>query len=369
MPHLCDLTAFLKQFAPTSLAEKWDNVGLLLGDEQREVQRVLTCLTLTSDVAREAISERVDLVVTHHPVLFKPVQRIVASDPSGNMLLDLLAARIAVYSPHTGYDSAAQGINQQLAELFELREVVSLRPRPPQPSATCKIVCFVPESHADAVRQALWQAGAGVIGEYAECSFNLAGTGTFRGSEKSNPTLGKAGQSETVQEIRVELDCPTARLASAITALRTVHPYEEPAFDIYPLTDEPDGLGSGRCGSLSTEITLAEFIATVKQRLRVASVQFVGDPTSPVRRVAVACGAGGEFVSDAIRNGCQVLLTGESRFHSCLEAREYGLALVLLGHYATERPAMEKLVDVLDAQFPTLTVWPSRVECDPIRCG
>ncbi len=369
MPRLHDLTAFLKSFAPTSLAEKWDNVGLLLGDGEREVHRVLTCLTLTHDVAREAITERVDLVVTHHPVLFKPVQRITADDVAGRVLLDLLAARMAVYSPHTGYDSAVRGINQQLAEMFDLREVAPLRVRPAQPSATCKIVCFVPESHADAVRQALSDAGAGVIGEYSRCSFNVAGTGTFRGSEASNPAIGKAGQYETVAEIRIEMDCPTARLGDAVSRLRAVHPYEEPAFDIYPLTDEPDWLGSGRCGSLATDSTLADFIAIVKQRLRVASVQFIGDPTSRVRRVAVACGAGGEFVPDAIRNGCDVLLTGEARFHSCLEARENGLALVLAGHYATERPAMEKLAEALSAAFPDLTVWPSRVECDPVRNG
>jgi dinuclear metal center YbgI/SA1388 family protein len=369
MPRLHELTAFLKSFAPTALAEKWDNVGLLLGDSQREVQRVLTCLTLTSDVAREAIAERVELVVTHHPVLFKPIQRVTADDPSGRMLLDLLAARMAVYSPHTGYDSAAGGINQQLAEMFELRDVVPLRVRPPQPSATCKIVCFVPESRADAVRQALSEAGAGVIGEYSQCSFNLAGTGTFRGSKKSNPTIGKAGQLESVAEIRVEMDCPTSRLGDAVSRLRVVHPYEEPAFDIYPLIDEPDGQGTGRRGSLAANVTLADFIANVKLRLRVPQLKFVGDTTSRVRRVAVACGAGGEFVSDAIRNHCDVLLTGEARFHSCLEAQENGLALVLPGHYATERPAMEKLAEVLSAAFPDLTVWPSRVECDPVRNG
>jgi dinuclear metal center YbgI/SA1388 family protein len=260
MPQLDDITAFLRKFAPPSLAEKWDNVGLLLGDEQRDVQRVLTCLTLSPDVAREAVTERADLVVTHHPILFKPVQQITAGDAAGRMLLELLAARVAVYSPHTGYDSAEQGINQQLAEMFELREIV-------------------------------------------------------------------------------------------------------------PLTDEPDGLGTGRCGSLPAEITLGDFIDTVKPRLRVPRLQHVGDPTSRVRRVGVACGAGGEFVSDAIRRDCQVLLTGEARFHSCLEARENGLALVLPGHYATERPAMERLAEVLAGQFTDLTVWPSRVESDPVLFG
>jgi dinuclear metal center YbgI/SA1388 family protein len=367
MPCLRDLTAFLNQFAPTSLAESWDNVGLLLGDAGQTVDRVLTCLTLTSDVAREAIAEQADLVVTHHPVLFKPVQQITADDVAGRVLLDLLAARIAIYSPHTGYDGATRGINQQLAELLDLREVAPLRIRPARPSVHCKIVCFVPASHADAVRQALSEAGAGVIGEYSQCSFNVAGTGTFRGSEKSKPAVGEAERFETVPEIRVEMDCPTSRLTDAVSRLRAVHPYEEPAFDIYPLTDEPDGLGAGRCGTLESEVSLAELIILVKQRLHLTHLQFVGDPASRMRRVAVACGAGGEFVSDALRQRCDVLITGEARFHSCLEARENGLALILPGHYATERPAMEKLAEVLARAFTGLTVWSSRAEADPLR--
>lgn len=368
MPAVADIVAFLRRFAPPELAEEWDNVGLLVGDAALPAERVLTCLTLTPDVAREAIDRKVQLIVTHHPILFRPVQRLTADDAQGRMLLDLIAARIAVYSPHTGYDSAAGGINQQLARLLGLTEIEPLRPAP-QP-AQCKIVCFVPESHLGAVQEALWAAGAGRIGEYTKCSFVTDGTGSFLGSAASNPAVGQAGQFEHVTEARLEVVCPRDRLPQALRNLRAAHPYEEPAFDVYPLDPPPGNAGSGRTGLfLPTESagTLAGFAALVQQKLAVPHIQFVGDPQRPVHRVAIVCGSGGELLQTAIARGCDVFLTGEARFHSCLEARDAGISLVLAGHYATERPAMEELARILAREFPGLSAQPSQTERDPLQ--
>lgn len=262
MVPIADVTQFLRQIAPLELAADWDNVGLLVGDESAIVTGVMTCLTLTPDVAAEAVQRRAGLIVAHHPVLFRPVQRLTGDSPEGRLLLDLIAARVAVFSAHTGYDSAADGINSQLCRLLELQCVAPLRP------------------------------AVGADGAVA---------------------------------------------------------------------------GAGRCGALSSPLSLAEFLDRVKAALRVERLQYVGALSQRIERVAVACGSAAEFILDACRHGCQVLLTGEARFHACLEARAMRLALVLAGHYATERPAMEHLARVLAQRFPQLPVWASAAETDPLR--
>jgi dinuclear metal center YbgI/SA1388 family protein len=270
MPHfpmIDDLLAFLESLAPPALAEEWDNVGLLLGDRRAPVRSVMTCLTLTPDVAAEAVAAGCGLIVAHHPILFRPVQRLTGDSPEGAMLLELARAQIAVYSPHTGYDSAAGGVNAQLAELFDLKNVQPLRPA----------------------------------------------------------TTGQADAAN---------DAPSA--------------------------------GGGRCGDLPAPVALRELLASVKSRLSVARLPFVGDEGVPVARVGIACGAAAEFLPDAARAGCQALITGEARFHACLEARERGVALILAGHYATERPAMERLAEILARRFPDLSVTASAAERDPI---
>jgi len=365
VPSVADIVAFLERFAPLELAEEWDNVGLLLGDRQREAPRVLTCLTLTPDVAREAIEKRAGLIVTHHPILFRAVKRLTADNSEGRMLLDLMAAGVAVYSPHTAYDSAGDGINEQLARSLGLTGVEPLRPLPGE--RECKIVCFVPREHLAPVQEALWSAGAGNIGEYSKCSFALDGTGSFEGSAAAKPAVGQAQRLESVAEVRLEMICPEALVSDALRRLRAAHPYEEPACDVYPLAAQPARFGSGRMGTLTVPTALGDLLSIVREKLGASPLPFVGDPRQPVSRVALACGSGGEFLPAAISRRCHVLVTGEARFHTCLEARESGIGLVLAGHYATERPAMEYLAGILSREFPGTVVWASEVERDPIQ--
>jgi dinuclear metal center YbgI/SA1388 family protein len=261
-----DVLGFLRRLAPLELAESWDNVGHLWGDASRPVERVMTCLTLSPDVAEEAIRERADLIVAHHPILFRPVQRLTHETPAGQMLFALARHDVAVYSAHTAYDNAVEGINRQLADRLELEAVVPLR------AAT-------------------------------------------RGADHALP-------------------------------------------DAHP--------GIGRMGRLSHPHTLAEFVARVKEQLGVGELLVVGPLESRIERVAIACGAGGEFIDDAIRQSCQVLVTGEARFHACLDARERGLALVLLGHFLSEQPAMRTLAEQIRRRFPALAVWASTAERDPL---
>lgn len=355
----------LQELAPPDTAESWDNTGLLLGDTDGDISSVMTCLTLTPDVAEEAIRERVGLVVTHHPLLFKPVKQLTAATTEGRLILSLLRHGIAVQSPHTAWDNAPLGINQQLAERLDLRDIRPLRPWPREEQV--QIVTFVPVEHRLAVQRALWDAGAGVINEYRECSYYVSGTGTFYGSDESHPAIGQAGRLEEVAEDRLEVVCPRWLVTKAIEALRKAHPYEEPAIDVYPRHSLPSERGTGRYGELKTSVRLADLNRLVCERLRTTVTPFVGEPDQLISRLGIACGAAAEFATDARRAGCQALLTGEARFHACLEARSANFGLIVPGHYATERLGMERLAELIHAKHPELTVFASRVERDPLR--
>src|SRR5262249_4208423 len=297
---------YLEQLAPCRLAAEWDNVGLLLGDPEGPVGQVMTCLTLTSEVAAEAVASGVQLIITHHPLLFRPVKRLTGATADGRLLLSLIQARVAVYCPHTAFDNTEGGINDLLARRLKLTEVGPLRPRPGPPQY--KIIVFVPEADLARVSGAMFAAGAGHIGQYSQCSFRLAGTGTFFGSEAANPTVGQKGRREEVSEWRLEVVCPHHALTQVISAMRRAHSYEEPAYDVYRLHSSATSFGIGRLGLLPAPLPLHAFAHEVQTRLAAGHVQIVGDPARSVQRVAIVCGAGGEFVADAARKGADVLV-------------------------------------------------------------
>jgi dinuclear metal center YbgI/SA1388 family protein len=400
MIPLSAILEYLEELAPLDQAAEWDNVGLLLGDRDAPIQQIMTCLTVTPESASEAVAENAQLIVTHHPILFRPIQRMTSATVEGRMLLGLAKAGVAVYSPHTAFDNAAGGINNLLAQKLGLKDVAVLRGRA-EPSKF-KIVVFVPETDLARVSDALFAAGAGEIGQYSQCSFRIAGTGTFFGSAAANPTVGQKGRREDVAEWRLEVVCPAEKIEGAIAALRKAHSYEEPAFDVFPLRSltprpspgvpgvgsqrpaavvpgemserpaaAPPGkakatLGEGRIGRLARAQSLAELVQNVKSILCAGPVQVIGEMDRQVETVAIACGAGGEFLHDAVRAKADVLLTGEARFHDYLAAQAAGLALVLPGHYATERFGVETLAERLQSRWLELSVWASRREGDPV---
>ncbi|HKB02383.1 MAG TPA: Nif3-like dinuclear metal center hexameric protein [Gemmataceae bacterium] len=365
MPTVSAICASLERFAPPGFAADWDNVGLLFGDGAAEVHRLLTCVTVTPPVVAEAVAEKADLIVTHHPILFRGAKRLSTASADGRLLWPLARAGVAVYSPHTAFDHTAGGINDSLARRLGLTDVVPLRPRDGE--RKCKVVVFVPDADLGKVSDAMFGAGAGVIGQYEQCSFRLAGTGTFFGTEGTNPTVGEKGRREDVSEWRLEVVCPEAVLPGVLKAMRAAHSYEEPALDVYPLKSLPGPGGEGRVGMLSSPTPLNELAALVRRSLAAGATQVVGDLDRPVRRVAIACGAAGEFLADAARAKADVFLTGEVRFHDYLSAEAQGIALVLPGHYATERPAVEELAGRLSREFPEIVVWTSRRETDPVK--
>ncbi len=366
MTTVADLLAWMERFAPKSLAESWDNVGLLMGDPASNVERVMTCLTVTSTTADEAIQGQAEAIISHHPIFFKPTKTLLAHRPESGFLWRLARAGVSVLSPHTSFDNTEGGINDGLARRFGLVDVSPLRV---QPSGDWyKIVVFAPQAERDALLNAAFKAGAGGLGEYSECSFAAEGAGTFRGSSRSNPTIGQPGRRESVAECRVEMLCPGPRRAEVLAAVRSAHSYEEPAIDLIRIepTWKSDS-GSGRIGILTNPEPLGRFAARVASTLNAPGAQFVGDPDRLVERVALCCGAGDEFLQDAHRIGADVYLTGEARYHRALEAESLGLGLIVAGHHATERPGVEDLVGRIAGEFPGLEVWASRSEADPLR--
>ncbi|WP_152050000.1 Nif3-like dinuclear metal center hexameric protein [Tautonia marina] len=363
MTTVADLAAWMDDFAPPRLAESWDNVGLLLGDPHATVEKVMTCLTITPESASEAIEEGANLIVSHHPVWFKPVQRL-RSDQADGFLWSLARAGVSIYSPHTAFDNTKGGINDFLCETLGLIDVGPLKPGAEQQAT--KVVVFTPEADREAVLSAAFGAEAGRIGDYVECSYTIEGFGTFLGLEGTNPTVGQSGRREVAREQRIEVVCPGERLAGVLAAIRAAHSYEEPAIDVYPTIVRDDTAGVGRVGRLSEPMTLDAFARRVRERLPATSLQCVGAPDRRVERVAVACGGADDFVGDAARSGADVFLTGEARFHRALEAEAKGIGLIVAGHHATERPAVEMLATRIGRSFPDVTVWASRREHDPL---
>jgi len=368
--RLGEFLKILDAIAPLRLAESWDNVGLLLGDPEAKVRHVMTCLTVTPAVAQEAVENGVDLIVPHHPILFRGAKAIRADVPGTDVVWTLAKAGIAVASHHTGWDGARGGANAFLAETLKLENVVPMRPAG---GPECvKFVVFVPDENLEAVRKAAFEAGAGHIGLYDECSYSHAGTGTFRGSFGANPAIGEVGRREEVAERRLELICRKADRSRVMHAIRAAHMYEEPAVDVYPILDIATAAvdGVGRVGSATNEASLRSLAELAKAGLTSAAVQVATglDRTvdDPVARVALACGAGDDLLDDALAVGADVLVSGELRYHTVCRAIQAGISLILVGHHASERASMEVMARKIKEAAPALDVRAASSEPEPL---
>lgn len=332
----------LNDWYPPALAEKWDSVGLIVGDPQAPVRRILVALDPVASVVDEALAWNADLIVTHHPLFLKPVHQVAASTYKGALVHRLIAGGCALFNAHTNADRARGGVADSLAEALGLRDTQPLAPATADP--TDKISVFVPLDAADRVHAAMTAAGAGTIGEYRGCAWRTAGTGTFTASQSANPAVGAPGQTTTVDEFRLEMVAPRSHRGRVIAAIIEAHPYEEPAFDIVELAALPTDLGLGRVGSLPEPTTLRSFaehaarvLPPTAQGLRVA-----GDLDAPVSRIAVVGGSGDSMIDEARAAGADVYLTSDLRHHPVSEARERAALgdgrpyLVDTAHFASE---------------------------------
>ena len=337
MPSLADVVDLLHTWYPPATADSWDAVGLVAGDPSREVARVMFAVDPTLEVAREAVEWGADLLVVHHPLFLAPVSSVAATTPKGRTLHTLTAGGCALLTAHTNADQAASGVSESLALALGLRDLAPIRPAPAGPLD--KVVVFAPVDAADAVRAALHEAGAGRLGDYDSASWSAAGQGRFRPLDGATPAIGRVGDLEVVDEVRVEVVAPRGRRTAVVRALLAAHPYEEPAFDVVPLADP--GLattGTGRIGAVD-ETTLEQFAARVAEALPATAhgVRVAGDPQRPVRRVAV-CGGAGDFLLDELAHSdVDAYVTSDLRHHRAGEFVEHGgPALVDVAHWAAE---------------------------------
>ncbi|NKR26340.1 Nif3-like dinuclear metal center hexameric protein [Rhodococcus hoagii] len=362
VPTLADVIGALETAYPPALAESWDSVGLVAGDPANEVRKVVVAVDATAAVVDEALASGAQLLLVHHPLLLRGVDTVGAHTPKGALLHRLIRGGCALYSAHTNADRADPGVSDALAGALGL---VATRPLVPIPdTATDKWVVMVPTTDTVRVREALFAAGAGELGDYRECSWTVTGDGQFRPLPGAAPTLGVVGEVEAVREDRVEVIAPRRSRARILAALRAAHPYEEPAFDVFETADFPGSRGLGRIGELPEPQTLREFTARVAAALPRTEwgVRAAGDPDRVVRTVAV-CGGSGDSLLDTVSGlGADVYVTADLRHHPADEhLRRGGPALVDVAHWASEQPWCAQAKGVLDGRFGSVDGWDVRV--------
>ena len=369
MPTVAEIARVLERWAPPAQKLDYDNVGLQVGDPAAPVTRVLVALDLTPAVLDEAEAMGAELVVTHHPLLFRPLKRLTPDDPTGALALRLARTGTAYYAIHTNLDAALAGVSVALAERLGLTGVRFLAPLE---GALRKLVVFVPRTHAEAVRHALAAAGAGCIGNYEACSFETPGTGRFRPGAGTTPAIGTPdGPEEAVDEIRLEVEVARWDVPAALAAVRAAHPYEEVAYDLYPVEQTATRAGFGAVGDLPEPEPLERFLARVARTLPSDALRYAGDPAMSVRRVAVCGGAGADLIGRARAAGADAYVTADLTYHRFFEALAPDgtprMALIDAGHYETERHTEGLLVDHLAAHFSGLDVRRTTLRTSPVR--
>jgi len=361
-----DIQTLVEGWAPTYIAWEKDNVGLQVGSPDAEVRSLFVCLDVTERIIREAASHRADLVISHHPLLFRPVRSVRTDDHAGRCIDLLLRHRMSLYSAHTNMDFARSGTSFALAETLGLTGVDFLL-KSFTPGK--KIVTYVPPGAVERVARAMADAGAGRIGNYEHCSFRSTGVGTFRGMAQSSPRVGMKGRLERVEEVRVEMVVDTKDVSSVVKALKATHPYEEVAYDIHPLENVSSEYGMGAVGDLPRRMELATFTRHVMSRLKVKGIRSVQGGARSIARVAVCGGSGSDLLGEAIRSGAQAFITADVKYHAFHEA--YGKILLMdAGHYETEWPLVRVLTRRLREEFlrkrARLTIHAARTSTNPI---
>ncbi len=318
-----------EQFSPKSLAMEGDKIGLQVGSLNKPVTKVLVALDVLEEVVDEAIEKGVQLIIAHHPPIYRPMGKITPDNASGRIITKLIKHDIAVYAAHSNLDVAKGGVNDLLAEALGLCNTKVLAPT--YEDKVVKLAVYVPEADAEKVREAIGNAGAGAIGDYSHCTFSVNGTGRFLPGEATNPHIGVQGRLEAVGEIRIETIFPKSLEKQVLTAMLKAHPYEEVAYDLYPLENKGEELGLGRIGTVN-EMSLREFAEHVKQALDVQTVRVVGNLEAKVKKVAVLGGDGGKYFPQAIFRGADVYITGDLYYHTAHDAWLAGLNMIDPGH-------------------------------------
>ena len=358
-----DVFRLIEELAPLNLAEGWDNPGLQAGDPGKVITKALLALDVSGEVVDEAVEKKTGLIITHHPLLFSPVKSLDLSRPTGLLLERIIKSGLTVYSAHTNLDVARRGVNDVLAGRLGLEDRVVLAPIGNE--KYFKLVVFVPDSHVSEVHQALSDAGAGWIGNYSHCAFSVRGEGVFLPRSGSRPYIGKEGELSRVGETRLETIVPAGVLGDALQAMLSAHPYEEAAYDAYPLENRGPAYGLGLTGNLPTSLGFEGLIELVKSALNLPWVRAGGDKNKVIRKVAVCGGSGAKLWPQAVAAGAEAFITGDVGYHDAQDMLTAGLSFIDPGHYGSEMPVIPMLRDYLAERLRNVEFIVSNHKGDP----
>jgi dinuclear metal center YbgI/SA1388 family protein len=359
-----EIITLIETVAPLSLQEEYDNAGLIIGNANMDVTGALICLDVNEQIIEEAIKLNYNLIISHHPLIFKGLKKINGKNSTENCVILAIRNNLAIYAAHTNLDNVlVNGVNAALADKLHLSKRSVLRPADKK---LMKIICFVPEMHAAAVRNALCEAGAGKIGNYDSCSYNSMGYGTFKALEHANPFVGEKNKIHTENEIRMELIFHSYQKANIIRALYNAHPYEEPAFDIISLENTSDSIGSGLMGEFENEMEISDFLNLLKTSLNASLLRFSPGNSKQIRRVALCGGSGSFLIHDAISAKVDAFITGDLKYHDFTETSGK-ILLVDPGHFETEQFTKDIFYDIIRKKMPKFAVRISEICTNPIK--
>ncbi|NLK73382.1 MAG: Nif3-like dinuclear metal center hexameric protein [Clostridiales bacterium] len=361
------LLELLNNIAPNSLAEEWDNTGLLLDTGKDDINKIMVTLEINEAVIKEAVEQRIDLIICHHPFIFKGLKSVRGNDYTGRMLINLIKEDIAVFTAHTSFDSALGGNNDYLGQIIGLDNMKPLLTQ--NIEDFYKLVVFVPVEALKKVHKAICDAGAGKINDYKDCTFYQSGTGTFTPLENADPYIGKINEFEEVEEFRLESIVPKSTLHNVIREMLISHPYEEPAYDIYKLENTIKSVGLGRTGELKEEATLEDICRLLKTKLKIDEpIPFVGNKEQKIKKIALCTGSGAEFLSKAAEIGCQLYITGDVKYHDAQLALQLGIALIDAKHFHTEKIFSENMAkQLIDVLGGSVAIIESKANINPFQ--
>jgi len=376
--RVSDIATAIEKNVPLELAQDWDNVGLLIGDPQKNVKNILLTIDVTKEVLSEAIKQKTDLIIGYHPVIWdalkkitaepavKPQAKYLAPRSTRGLVYELIRRGIAVYSIHTALDAAVGGVNDGLAEIIGIQDPKPIGDYVDYPAGeNYKLVVFVPVNSVAKISEAVFAAGAGWIGNYSRCSFQAQGTGTFLPLEGAKPAIGKKGRLEKVPEIRFETIVPAENLENVVAAMKKTHPYETPAYDVFKLHNSKNKFGLGRIGKLAQPLSVEQIIRRIKRHTGAKAVGIVGDAKRLVKTAAVCAGYCGKIINLVIAANVDLYLTGELKHHQALAAQQADLTCICLSHTVSERFMLRKLAKQLQEQIKQVTIKVSKKDVDP----
>jgi dinuclear metal center YbgI/SA1388 family protein len=363
MPQIRQLTAYLEMLAPLAYQESYDNAGLIVGDPAAEITGVLVSLDATEAVVDEAIAKGCNVIVAHHPIVFKGFKKLNGKNYVERTVIKAIKNDVAIYATHTNLDNVQGGVNYKIADKLGLQNVRILTPKT---QVLSKLVTFTPTADTQRVLDALHEAGAGNIGNYKNCSFRTAGTGAYQANEQANPTIGAIGEYHLEPEDRIEVIFPTYQQASILAALRKAHPYEEVAYDLYGLDNQNQEVGSGAVGNLPEPLDGHAWLVYLKEKMNLSIIRHTPLFDRPVQRIAVCGGAGSFLLNDAIRAGADVFVTADYKYHEFFDA-DGQIIICDIGHYESEVFTKELISQHLAKKFTTFAVILSETGTNPVR--